>query len=125
MAVLIIQLMKIQILGFNKLAYCVGNWYPKVYITAKFIVNADQAKLSLLNKIVGHTTIAGVPYSATISTASLGASTTRLVVLPVITDTKIELRVTWQINIPAPVYYLMYVDVMTGELIGQEDTIIS
>ena len=123
-----LEVMNSQIL-FNikshELVYCIGNWYPKVYIPAKFNVNADQAKSSLLNKIVGHSTIAGVPYSATITSASLGASTTRLVVLPVITDTKIELRVTWQINIPAPVNYLMYVDVMTGELIGQEETIIS
>jgi hypothetical protein len=123
-----LEVMNSQIL-FNikshELVYCIGNWYPDVYIPAKFNVNADKAKSSLLNKIVGHTTIAGVPYSATISSASLGASTTRLVVLPVITDTKIELRVTWQINIPMPVYYLMYVDVMTGELIGQEETIIS
>lgn len=123
-----IEVMYSQIL-FNiknhKLVYCVGNWYPNVYIPANFNVSADMAKSSLLNKIVGHTTIAGVPYSATISSASLGASTTHLVVLPLITDTKIELRVTWQINIPAPVYYIMYVDVMTGELIGQEETIIS
>jgi hypothetical protein len=109
----------------HELVYCVGNWYPNVYIPANFNVSADKAKSSLLNKIVGHTTIAGVPYSETISSASLSASTTRLVVLPVITGDKIELRVTWQINIPTPVYYLMYVDVMTGELIGQEETVFS
>jgi len=123
-----IEVMYSQILFHVKnheLVYCAGNWYPNVYIPAKFNLSTDQAKSSLLNKIVWHSTIAGVPYSATITSASLAASTTHLVVLPVITDTKIELRVTWQINIPMPVYYLMYVDVMTGELIGQEETIIS
>jgi hypothetical protein len=109
----------------REIHYCTGNWYPEVYIPRRFNIDRDKAKSSLLNYVVWHSTIAGVPYSATVSAASLAAGTTMLVVFPVITDDKIELRVTWQINIPGPVYYLIFVDVMTGEIIGEQPTIIS
>lgn len=109
----------------REIHYCAGNWYPEVYIPGHFNIDRDKAKSSLLNRIVWHSTIAGVPYSATVTAASLAASTTRLVILPLITDDKIELRVTWQINIPGPVYYLIFIDVMTGEIVGEQPTIIS
>jgi len=109
----------------RELRSCIGNWYPDVYIPNKFNVSRDKAKSSLIDKIVWHSTIAGVPYSATITNASLAASTTRLVIFPNTFNNQIELRVTWQINIPGPVYYIIYVDVMTGELISEQPTIIS
>lgn len=109
----------------RELVYCAGNWYPNVYIPNKFIVDRDQAKESLIDKIVWHSTIAGIPYSATITAASLAASTTRLVIFPYTVNNQIQLRVTWQINIPGPVYYIIFVDVMTGELINELPTIIS
>jgi len=109
----------------RELVYCAGNWFPNVYIPNKFNISMENAKTSLLNKVVWHSTIAGVPYSATITAASLAASTTHLVVYPNTVDNQIELRVTWQINIPGPVYYIIFVDVMTGELINELPTIIS
>ncbi len=109
----------------RELVYCAGNWYPNVYIPNKFIVDRDQAKESLIDKIVWHSTIAGIPYSATITAASLAACTTRLVIFPYTVNNQIQLRVTWQINIPGPVYYIIFVDVMTGELINELPTIIS
>jgi hypothetical protein len=109
----------------HELVYCAGNWYPKVYIPGTFNINRDNAKSLLLNKIVWHSTIAGVPYSAQITDESLAASTVRLIIVPVTTEDKIELRVTWQFNIPAPVYYIIRVDVMTGDIISQEPTIFS
>jgi len=109
----------------RELVYCMGNWFPKVYIPAKFNIDRDKAKSLLLNKVVWNSTFAGVPYSEIIIAESLSASTTRLVVFPYTIDNKIELRVTWQINIPSPVYYLINVDVMTGEIISQQPTAIS
>ena len=109
----------------RELRSCVGNWYPTVYIPGKFNVDRGSAKTLLLNKVVWHSTIAGIPYSATITAASLVASTTHLVIFPITFNNQIELRVTWQINIPGPVYYLIYVDVMTGELISEQPTIFS
>ncbi len=109
----------------RELVYCADNCYPDIYIPNKFNINQKDAKTSLLNKVVWHSTIAGVPYSATITAASLAASTIHLVVLPITINDQIELRVAWQINFPGPVYYLIYVDVMTGEVIGEQPTIIS
>jgi len=109
----------------RELRSCIGNWYPDVYIPGKFNVSRDEAKASLTDKIVWHSTIAGVPYSATITKASLAASTTHLVIFPNTFNNQIELRVTWQIDIPGPVYYIIFVDVMTGELISEQPTIIS
>ena len=45
-------------------------------------------------------------------------------IYPVKSDDKIQLFVTWKIYIP-DVYYIIYIDVMTGEVIASEPTIIS
>jgi len=105
--------------------YCVGNWFPDIYIPKKFNISQDQAKAGLSGKVVSHFTIAGQRYEVKISGSDLRASSVNLVVLPVTNDDRIELRVTWQINIPGPVYYKIYVDVMTGEIVGEEPTITS
>jgi hypothetical protein len=46
-------------------------------------------------------------------------------VVPIRTGETTELRLAWQVNIPSPVFYLIYVDAMTGQIIKQEPTIIS
>ena len=109
----------------RELVTCQGNWYATVYIPSKFNINREYAKASLVSYVVWHSTIAGVPYSATITTSSLEASTTRLVIYPLTIGNQIELHVTWQINIPGPVYYILNVDVMTGEIVSKQPTIIS
>lgn len=72
-----------------------------------------------------HYDIAGKPYYVKITTADLEKSTSKLKIYPIKDAKKIELRVTWEINIPTPVYYKIYIDVMTGEIIAKEPTIIS
>jgi hypothetical protein len=109
----------------REMCYCSGNWFPYVYIPNKFNISKDMAKESLLNKVVSHYDIAGQRYDVKIQAPDLSASTVRLVVLPVTLEDKIELHVTWQIDIPAPVFYRIYVDVMTGKPVGDEPTIIS
>jgi hypothetical protein len=105
--------------------YCLGNWFKDVYIPAKFNISLDKAKSSLENKTVSHSTIAGQIYDIKITSLDLNSSIVRTVILPITYNEKIELRVAWEINIPGPVYYLLYVDVMTGEIIGKVPTIIS
>jgi Zn-dependent metalloprotease len=109
----------------QEVVVCVGHWYPSIYIPNKFEVNQDKAKAILVNRIEHHSTFAGVDYPVKISQQDLEASKVRLKIYPVETDKKIQLHVTWEINIPAPVYYLIYVDVMTGEIISEQPTIIS
>ena len=108
----------------KELHTCIGNWFPEIYIPANFNITQDKAKALLLNMVVSHYTIAGQEYTVKISSSDLKNSTTSVVVIPVEDEDKIELRVTWQINIPA-VHYIIYVDVMTGEIISKQPTIIS
>jgi hypothetical protein len=109
----------------REVTFCIGNWFPDINIPKKFNISQNNAKTFLLNKVVSHSTIAGKEYYVTISAADIDKSTIGLKILPITADDKIELRVAWLFNIPGPVYYKIYVDVMTGEIIGQEPTIIS
>ena len=109
----------------SEVTFCVGNWYPYIYVPENFNIEKNQARASLLNKVVSHTTMAGVPYYVTISAEDVEKSTTGLKILPVTTEGKIELRVAWLFNIPGPVFYKIYIDVMSGEIIGEVPTIYS
>lgn len=109
----------------QEVVHCAGNWYPSVYIPNKFNVGQAEARRILLNRIVHHSTFAGVDYTVKISPDALDASKINLKIYPVETDDKIQLHVTWAINIPGPVFYLIFVDVMTGEIIAEQPTIIS
>lgn len=104
---------------------CYGNWYPGIIIPSGFNVSQNKALANLKGRVVSHYTIGGTEYHVTISKADLDNSTIGLKILPVEKEDKIELRVSWQINIPGPVFYIIYVDVMTGTIIRQVPTIIS
>lgn len=109
----------------REVTFCIGNWFPNIYIPRNFNINQNKAKTLLINKVVTHYTFAGQPYYVTISTSDLDSSKVGLKILPITTNDKIELRVGWLFNIPGPVYYKIYIDVMTGDIIGQEPIIIS
>jgi Zn-dependent metalloprotease len=104
---------------------CVGNWYPNINVPKEFNFSQSKAKSLLKGQKVSHWSFGGDEYIVTISNEDLEKSEIRLKILPVETEDKIELRVCWEINIPGPVYYKIYVDVMTGGIIQQEPTIIS
>ena len=104
---------------------CYGNWFPEIFIPSKFNFNQTKAKESLEGKNVSHYNFGGQEYTVQISKTELDQSKIRLKILPVENVDRIELRVCWQVNIPGPVYYIIYVDVMTGAIIGKEPTIIS
>lgn len=108
----------------GKLSMCTGNWYPKVYIPNSFNFNSDESKSILINRIVTHYGWSS-EYEVTVSKESLDQSSVGLVICPIEIENRIELRVTWAVNIPSPVFYLFYIDVMTGEIIREEPTIIA
>jgi len=108
-----------------KLIRCYGNHYPDVYVPTKFNFNVEQAKSLLLGKEIIHWGWGG-QYSAGIVTVEhLQQSTTKLIIVPVTTDEKIELRVVWQVYLNGPLHYIFEIDVMTGETIREMPTIIS
>jgi len=109
----------------KEVSMCIGNWYHEIFIPTEFNVNQTKAKADLIGKVVTHYRFEGPKYTVTISEADLVESITGLKVLPIKSEDIIELRVCWQINFPGPVYYNIYVDVMTGNIVGQEPTIFS
>lgn len=107
----------------NTVQLCVGNWFPDIYIPERFTIDQKEARSLLVNRVVSHYTWAGVRH-VKITTEDLNKSVVILKILPVKTDDKIELRVVWQVNIPNPVYYLINVDVETGEIVAERPTVI-
>jgi hypothetical protein len=107
------------------LVSCDGNWFPNIYIPDKFNFNEIGAKTNLIGKDVTHYNIGGQKYYVTITKPDINTISGELKIVPIETDNKIELRVTWMFDIPSPVYSMVFVDVMTGEIILQVPTIIS
>ena len=104
----------------KKLVSCYGNNFPNVYVPKKFNFEVEQAKSQLLGKEIFHWGWGG-QYSAGIVTAEhLQKSTSRLIIVPVTTDEKIELRVAWQISLKVPSNYIFDVDVMNGEILREQ-----
>jgi hypothetical protein len=107
------------------LVSCEGNWFPEIYIPDKFNFDESEAKTHLVGQDVTHIDIGGQKYYVTITKPDINNIPGELKIVPIRTDNKIELRVTWMFNIPSPVYCKVYADVMTGEIILQVPTIIS
>jgi len=116
----------ISILIMNsEIHYCTGNWYPNIYIPEHFNFDQEKAKSTLRNKTVWHSDISGRSHPTKITDQALASCQINgLKIYPVKSDDKIQLFVTWKIYVP-DVYYILYVDVMTGEIIASEPTIIS
>ena len=108
----------------EKLVYCDGNHFPNVYIPKKFNFDSKRAKSQLLGKEVSHWGWRGPSSFGKIKAEHLQKCATRLIIITLRSEEKIELRLAWQIEVDA-MYYIFCVDVMTGEIIQEEPTIIS
>ena len=108
----------------GKMTSCDGNWFSSIFIPP--IINYDEtsARKLLLNKIVYLSDIAGHPIPMTITVKSLKTAKFSKLIYPLRTTDKIELHVVWVVNIP-DVYYVIYMDVMTGDIIGGYPTVLS
>ena len=108
----------------KKLVSCYGNFFPNVYVPEKFNFDIERAKSLLLEKEIIHWGWGG-PYSAgLVTTDHLQQSTAKLIIVPIKTNEKIELRVAWQIYLKTPLDYIFEIDVMTGKIIREMPTII-
>lgn len=108
----------------GKITNCQGNWYPKIYIPSKINVNEEKAKSLLLNKVVYLSDIIGRSIPMTITAKSLETAEFTQLIYPIETTDKIKLHIVWQVNIP-DVYYIIFLDVMTGEIVGSYPTALS
>ena len=105
------------------LYFCTGHYFPNVYVPERFNFDIERAKSKLLGKEVIHWGWAGQYSLGKIKTEHFQGCTTNLIIVPLITEDKLELRVTWKIGVT--LHYIYYVDVMTGEIIQEEPTIIA
>ena len=109
----------------SSLISCYGNHFPKVYVPEKFNFDVERAKSQLLGREAFHYTIAGEKYSfGKVKAQHLQECLANLIIVPIRTEEKIELRVAWQINVDT-MHYIYCIDVMTGEIIQETPTIIS
>lgn len=111
-------------LWHGKMQYCEGNWYPDIKIPAPFRIDSTAAKQQLVGREVTYFSWSG-PYYATVSKSDIEKSTAKTVIFPVKDDNAIVLYVTWEVNVPAPIFCRFYIDVMTGNIISEQPTIIS
>jgi len=108
----------------GKMTYCSGNWYPYIYIPDRLNINEVKAKSILLNKVVYLSDLSGKPVPMTITAKSLETAQFSKLIDPIKTTDKIELHVVWVVSIPE-VFYVIYLDVMTGEILGGYPTVVS
>ena len=108
----------------RSLRFCNGHYFPNVYMPEKINFDIERAKSQLLGKEVIHLGFAGQYSLGKITKKHLQECETNLIVVPLRTEEKIELRVAWKINL-LTMYYVYYVDVMTGEIVHEESTVIS
>ena len=103
--------------------YCVGNWFPDIYIPDRFSLTGREAQDLLVNRTVTHFTWGG-PVTLKITSESLQGSTIDIVALPLEKNNHLEMHIAWKIYVPG-VSFILYVDVMSGEVIREEPTFIS
>ena len=106
------------------LIWCGGNHFPDVYMPEKFNYDVERAKSKLLGKEIIHLGWGGTYSAGIVTVEHLQQSTAKLIIVPIKTDEKIELRVAWQICLGAPLHYIFEIDVMKGEVVREEPTII-
>ena len=107
----------------GKVTSCSGNWYPYIYIPSKFNIDDEvKVKAAVLNKVVYLSEMDGTPAPQTITSKSLETAGFSKMIYPVITKNQIELHIVWVVNIP-DVHYVVYLDVMSGEIIGGYPTL--
>jgi len=99
-----------------------GNWYPDIYIPYQIEVTFDEAKSNLLGQTFNYYDWTG-PKEHTVSENDFYTDDTpEQMIIPSRKGDCIELRLCWKIT--SKTIWNFYVDVMSGELILNEQTVI-
>lgn len=108
----------------GKVVNCKGNWYPDIYIPANFNFDQEQAKSLLVGRIMTYSDFGGGAHYIKITKENFNSGNVSLVAFPKLFADLIELHILWRIYIPE-VFNTLYVDVMTGEIILKEPTVLT
>jgi hypothetical protein len=109
-------------LTYDEVTSCVGNWYTDVYVPATLNFNQEEVKSLLVGRILDFIDISGYPYYSIITSDNLNSASIKLAFVPIENDQSIQLKVTWEVYVDS---YLLYIDVMTGEIVRKICMIIS
>jgi len=96
-----------------------GHYFPNVYVPEKFNFDIERAKPKLLGKELYIYGFAGKISFGKVTKKHLQECSANLIIFPIRTEEKIELRIAWQIKFDAG-GYPFHVDVMTGMIIQEE-----
>lgn len=107
----------------GKVTWCTGNWYPEIYIPEDINYTEEYVRSLFVDTVLCNSDCWGGLWCDTVTNKILDESIIRKVIFPIETNSKIELRVSWEIDIPNPIFYKFYIDVITGEIIHKEPTI--
>jgi hypothetical protein len=106
----------------GEVTWCLGNWYPEIYFPVNLNIDQEAAKSILLGRLLEYYNASGQYNFKTISFYDLNQATINLSVLHISNNDTIELHVAWQIHLDN-IWYILYVDVMTGEILRKKITI--
>lgn len=104
----------------GKIVHCANNWFPEVYIPKEFEFSSEKAKTSLINQVFVITPGITGTFEVTITLEDINESNAKLMIRPITKDDTLKLRVVWEIMIPNLYGFLVYIDVMSGEIISTE-----
>lgn len=99
-----------------------GNWYPEIYIPQNLDVSFSEAKQKIVGEIIGYSDWGGSKQHAVTSDDFYSNDTPEKMIIPFRKGDCIELRLCWKIE--SKTIWNFYVDVMSGELIMNEQTVI-
>ncbi len=106
----------------SEVVSCIGNWYNEIFIPSNFNFNQEETKSLLDGRVLDFYDISGDPYYAIIKIDNLNSARIQLAFVPINDGQSIQLRVTWEVYV---LHYLLYIDVMTGEIVNRICMIIS
>lgn len=114
----------------DQVVYCINNWFPKVYIPAKFLISPDNAVSNLVGQDYSLPTLTGETSGRVTEGALAGATISKEIIqylgpyADINSSSNLELRIVYKIFLPSA-YTIFNVDVMTGKTLGSEATIFS
>ena len=102
-----------------------NHFFADIYIPAKAKYSESEVKESLIGKELNWVDYYHQKHIYTITDSSFSDEKSNKVIVPMLTDTQLEFRITWEIYIGKPgLYWMIYIDVITGEEIKIAQSIV-
>ncbi len=98
-----------------------GHWYPQIHLPSNEDVGFSEAKQKIVGKIIGYSDWGGSKQHAVTLDDFYSDDTPEKMIIPFRKGDCVEMRLCWKIE--SKTIWNFYVDVMSGELIMNEQTV--